>query len=375
MSRRHSIKSMAIKKSKKTEDTPADVLALYKNIENSELTRTERTLHNLADSVANYEAETMRLKEELERTKAKVDALKEKPTNEDARTEKLMSQLRKHVAFESVKAGKDGGHDYIEITTKLLFADIRTGEGARKTERACIGAYALKMWPHSIGHCSAKNLTFAGRDHWATANSTVCLGDWDHDYRNAVAKGDFYTAFEAICMLLKDASLDGSAYTRSHMWRDKRMFHAIGKEATAKKGDYVMAVEPEYDGLYVLGCVGIYAADERDSGLCRVTFKNAGGRTNWDWWLPNTMLVKIPPEMHSAAPVYKIDGQKTLEATAKAMAELDAAPEGTTQEYLEVLSDKYGTKAVVKLDLAELMTQVSPVAAKVGPTVLSVNTS
>ncbi len=359
---------MAIKKTKKVNDIPNDILGFFQRIETKELISRKKEMVELDLFESRLKNDLKHCEEQREDLTAHLKELEARKTKEVEMSERLLERLGKHVSFESVKVAGSGSSERIEITTKLLFSKIRLSEGERKTERTCLGAYKIQMFPSNPGRVKASNLTYSGRSHWATNEDVVCLGDWSEDYRNAISRNDFYTAFEAICMLLTDATLDGSAYIRSHVWKQKRMLQIQNTETSANRGDPVMAIEREWDGLEFLGCVGVYRSDEEETGLCHVQFRRVGDRRNWDWWLPKTMVIKIPTAMYHAAEKYEITA--SVSEQSKVMEESDTLLDGSTQEDINGLYKKYEVQDN-KIDLAELMKQVPVVEKTIAPSVIS----
>ncbi len=357
---------MAIKKTKKVDDIPNDILGFFQRIESKELISRKNEMVELDLFEDRLKNDLKHCEERKSELTAHLKELESRKTKEVEMTERLLGRLRKHISFDSVKVEGSGSSERIEITTKLLFSKIRLGEGERKSERTCLGAYRIQMFPSNLGRVKAHNLTYSGRSHWATNDDVVCLGDWSDDYRNAISINDFYTAFEAICMLLKDATLDGSAYIRSHVWKEKRMLRSLNTETSANRGDYVMAIEREWDGLEFLGCVGIYQSDEIESGLAMVQFRQVGDRRGWDWWLPVTMLMKIPSGVYNASVKYEI--VESVSKTGKIIEESDSLPDGSTQEDINGLYKKYEFQDN-KIDLAELMKQVPVVEKTIAPVI------
>ncbi len=342
---------MAIKSIKK--ELPKDVLALFLKMESSALNVAKENAAAYERSVKSYEVELARYRENLRKSLEQIELLSKNETGEVKKTEELLGKLRKHIYFDSVTATV-GGTDWIEITTKLLFAKIREKEGSKKEDRTCIGAYKIRLYPSHAGSIQAKNITFGGRGHWATSSDSVCLGDWSKDYERAVVSKDFYSAFEIIVLLLTDGTRDAAAYIRSHNWRDRN--RALMTE-TYKKGDYFIFVEDEYDGLHLRGHVAKYITLDGDSGKMLGEFKKAGGVTHYSWYVPIADTVKISKEMYDAAEVYP-DIKPTKSTHEKTFAALDSLPSGSSQEDADEVISEHGSKVEVRLDLSKLMRDV-----------------
>ncbi len=346
---------------KKTKELPSKVLELFLKLETQELERARGEAASYENTIKSYETEVQNYKNHLKTVQEKVELLSKKETHEVKKTEDLMAKLRKHVCFDSVIAGRVSSSDYIEVTTKLLFSKIREAEGSKKEVRTCIGAYKIRMLPGNQGTVYATNITYISKGHWATSSNIVCLGDWRNDYGRAIESKDFYTAFEIITLLLTDGTRDAAAYMRSHAWRDK---HRTPKSEDAiKKGDYVMALIGHYDGLQILGHVGLHVGVESgDSWRALIQFKKVGGQTFYNWYVRTRDLFRITKELYDACDVYNVE-EKPNTALDITLAKMDALPNGSTQEDADEIIAEHNTRATVRLDLSKLMAKDSAAQA------------
>ncbi len=331
---------------------PKDIVSFFYKLENKKLIESESLLKNHQNNLKHTQEQAKYYENEVEKCTKLVADLRKKETKENDRSSDLLHKLRKHIAFDSIKSGVQGGYDYIDITTKLLFSNIREKEGSRNENRACLGAYKIRITPRNPGAAHAKNLTFQGRDHWATSATGVCLGDWIDDYYNSVTREDFYTSFEAVIHLLTDASLDAAAYMRSHEWRDRREFEPIND---FKKGDKVIFVDEKYDNLVLLGHVGMVHSRHTESSRYDVIFREAGGASEYAWTTRGRSLVSISDDTYNAQKIYEIPDKKTDLIRAEFMGEIDRLPNGSTNEDATEIVKKFSERIRSGVDLIEVV--------------------
>lgn len=255
---------------------------------------------NIDEYTRNLERRWTALEQEnalLTAEKAKWEASKDTVKKDALRFVKM---TRKHTLIESVTVTANT----IQVTTRLLFANIRKEAGSDVKRRTCLGAYriCIPLNPHDT--VSIEALVFSN-DHWSISRNIPCLGDWQIELHNYREKHDFYGVIDMFTRYLRASDDDGSAYLRSHVWRKDRV-----AKASLKKGDYVVVTHPDPTFL------GRVAIVTDVSSIILVTNK-AG--SHWQWSPSN--LRKISKEQYESGDTIAIPKDTRL-------AKVDRLPEG-----------------------------------------------
>lgn len=342
----------------------------FERIYAAELTRWRKQLENdkanlvyeiqtRDTNIKHYEASIVaneaRVKKELE---------KYDPTKTLEIMNEFTRLIEKHKVVESVTVDGDNLH----VTTKPLFAKVREKEGSRVLKRTCLGSFKIIM-PIG-GFPYIQNMSFFktghNRTHWGTQTgsgaASPCLGEYEDEVRRFVRKNNFYSLFDVMHHYLLSASDDGSAYSRSHIWKSERFRvmqnqiitrHAkslpVAKSgALLKKNDKVMIVKgiATNGGSIPTGSIGRVlhvdsSSDEKGSALlqsCHIEFKNfigghdaAGmGKRGHCWTIPASNLAKIPPTLYSKSGIFDFHLTELFE-------KIDALPAGTTSAELDAV--------------------------------------
>lgn len=209
-------------------------------------------LTTLVRSVRDYERRVLSLRHDVENYKRQANSathlwsrkyheLKgitrpEITADEMARAHLIEEALRRHVFIESI--GLDESRELIKIYTRLLFADVRLGEGQRTTARRCIGAYSITLPVRVLGDASrvgyndvkVRNILFTGgQGHWGLRHERTghspCWGEWQDDIMSAIQSGNLYEVADKIILYLRTSG-DSGAYTSSHEYVARR-FHRL----------------------------------------------------------------------------------------------------------------------------------------------------
>ncbi len=150
-----------------------------------------------------------------------------------SKAEMLARQFARHVFIDSVTVTTEE----IIVYTKLLFSDIRTGDGERTTERRCIGAYKIAIATRDINHgrysrrahyrngVRITNMLYVKslNPHWAVSTDTIpCGGEYNEQFSQLWDDKDWYNFIDTYIQFLRFSGDDG-AYTRSHRWIDSRL--------------------------------------------------------------------------------------------------------------------------------------------------------
>lgn len=175
---------------------------------------------------------TVRLKREIIREKVRgyADArhvLREAEAALDAHPaattrdpELIARDLRRHRLCGRVLARR--GTLYIE--TPPLFADIRTGDGERETQRRCIGAFDITLRLSSPSRLTIKQALYnvPTYQHWfVSSGGRACLGDAEEQLLDSLRSPRIGELLDLIYSYLTAASLDGAAYIPSHRWLER----------------------------------------------------------------------------------------------------------------------------------------------------------
>lgn len=243
--------------------------------------------------------------------------------------------LSKHAGIASLCVKEMNGVTYIIIQTPLLFTPIRTKVGARKEKRACIGQYEVRIGVNK-NHVQVFNKTF--KNHWAIRDGNPCKGSYQSDMDYAYTKGDWYALFDVIYHYLHSTD-DGSAYERSHEWRDRRQLSQLIPKAEKKYefGEYAIITSTNTDGKNILGHVGRVLGHNSEELMCLEFRVPIGGHTGPQgkgrdlhcWNIGDFPSEKITEAQYLAQEVYTSSGVDISEETFTA---IDALPDGSTQE-------------------------------------------
>lgn len=242
-------------KTKKAEIPPAHIDPLFVNwfasASNDELGRIEHQLmqygtrsEQIRRQVRDYVQQIRQLKDgisqlESERAGIDIDAYKE--------TAKQLAERIKRLPFVEKVYVRNGE---LKVKTRLIFTNIRTGDGERTTKRKCIGAFLIKLNIGQHFHIQVQNLMMRqGRyHHWAISNQDPCLGDWQDEFRNASHRKDLYRVIE-LCYHYLRSTDDGGAYTSSHRWIAGASV-SVGARPV-RKGGYVIMIDDYHDDFTI----------------------------------------------------------------------------------------------------------------------------
>lgn len=150
------------------------------------------------------------------------------------RAETLARQFARHMFIDTVTVTADE----IIVYTKLLFSDIRLGDGIRELERRCIGAFKISIARRNIPRgryarhahyrygVKIDNLLYvnASNPHWAvdSGEHVPCGGEYNEQLEQLWDDKDWYNFIDLYIQFLRFSGDDG-AYTRSHRWINARM--------------------------------------------------------------------------------------------------------------------------------------------------------
>ncbi len=387
----------------KTFEVPVGMLGALSSITLAPLLRVRDEIQRADNYVTDYTNDIARFEREIEGRKRNIEQVKEaKEQNiieekklakvEPLKTEEINEKaahavraLAKHVGVVNVTDYDKNGT--IKVETPLLFTDIREESGSKKTVRACIGAFDVYINVRA-GHQRIKvtNRIFTpldrGYGHWAIKNDAPCLGEWQNEITPALARGDYYGAFDLMYHYLREADNDSAAYHRSHTWRDTYRRAHTGTPIAYDIGTYVIAVQ-EYDGnRSIIGRVGKIIGCETTGSVCVRFRMNVDGGNNSHscddgdcefsdededgencllregsgtntWYIPasDAYLIVIPIELYNRRKSYTLAPSKVRDAVKI----LDKMKDGTTyDDAMAKLND--GTDKTVTI-LAELEKQ------------------
>lgn len=135
--------------------------------------------------------------------------------------QRLAQQLMNHAFVEKVTI--DSG--LLTIFTRLLFSDIRRGDGLREKARRCIGAFQIEMPIEGSGKIKVQNLLYtkARYPHWAVKRQDgACLGEYYDDVWMKVNDKQLYELVDTMIDFLRSSG-DEAAYILAHHWINDRI--------------------------------------------------------------------------------------------------------------------------------------------------------
>lgn len=303
-----------------------------------ERARAESHLGDLRERMRMYLADVQNLENEIKATEKAVEKLKQDEVTglpkRIAASEEAYAQLMRHSAVESIEVSGSN----LLIKTKLLFTDIRTSEGSRKTRRSCIGAFEVKIAPGQL-RVGVVNQLFT--DHWAIRSGVPCLGEYSEDIETSIATQRWYQFFDTLYHFLRNAADDAAAYSSSHVWRQHNrkkstLGYFVEPERPPKKfaaGDTVICLEDTYESAEGLeGLTARVLDGGRNPEEQHVEFRRAmRGHSNCDgedghcWVIPTSYLAPITTAEYEAAEVYDPSFKK-----GRVIDQIDALPDGST---------------------------------------------
>lgn len=302
-----------------------DALAYYRNEIRYRTREIENLKQNIIRQTANAESQENLIKS-LEKTIDHSEDL--------VKAQALYDSLMAYTWVESVEAA-DG---YVKVITKLIFTDIRTEAGSKENKRTCLGSFEIQFNLSQHGW-KIINRTFPGTyDTWSVDNHNPCLGEWQRDVVRLHDKKDWAALIDLFYHYIRAADTDGSAYMRSHAWRDSR---SIGNVEKLPVGTYVVIIA-DYNDVSLVGVMG--KITNLDGNMARVDFKETVESLDGDGefveeydslWLSMNILIPI-----TKAEYDKGEAVKHVNALRGVFEKLDALKDGSTQTDAEKIIKK-----------------------------------
>lgn len=174
----------------------------------------------------------------------------------------IKEQLSKLSFIESLRV-RNG---VLLAKTRLIFTDIRNGDGSRDTTRTCLGAFEIVL-RFSPTRLRVHNLLFTRNNygHWSISGGRPCLGDWNEDISRLYEKRDIYGLLNTLFHYLRSTE-DGGAYMRSHEWKEQRQESL--KQPAYRRGSHVIATQEYRDMVKIpAGAYGVILAAFRDGSI------------------------------------------------------------------------------------------------------------
>lgn len=352
---------MKLKSHKEREVIPFDpaFIPMLERQMNSEFYETERKVAEWKAAEENYYREAGKYMQQRIRGETRLKDLKFRREAEKEKVEEnakeLFERLARHAGVLSLKISGDSAQPCIDILTPLLFTDIRLEEGARKTKRACIGQFQIQIDPLRF-NLRVYNKAF-DCEHWAIRSGVPCQGSYSKDLSHAFTRKDWYSMFDIIFHYLHSTD-DGSAYTTSNAWRDRRNLSSLlgRKSKEWAVGDHVIVTAVNADGKALLGYTGkVLYTSQRGLG---VEFQKSMGGHKGDagsgknehcWNVPKSSCEKITKEQHEAKEVYSSTGEDLQK---NVLEKIDGLPDGSTiEEAKSIARDFYQDRLSIEFGI------------------------
>jgi hypothetical protein len=159
--------------------------------------------------------------------------------------------------------------------------------------------------------------------------------------------------FDMFYHFLLNAADDGSAYMRSHTWRDRRNLSKFESEVDQKieVGSFVLNYASNSDGKNLKGFVGKVIATGESNTIVEWRREmgghegqGRGGKNGHCWNVPKAHLLVISEELYSKQETYSLSGESASE---EMLDTLDELPDGTTPKQMEAIIKKNYKKIIM----------------------------
>lgn len=327
---------------------PKDSLKSLMDFQGATITRKEATVENLKGDIyrlredaRRYRAEAHSMSVTLKDIIAKLKSLKadRDPEKEKEKSLDIWSSLWRHSMVEKVNLRGAA----VDITTKLLFQDIRKEAGSELKRRVCLGSFLI-TFSLDITRVYIRNLTFpSARDTWAISGYVPCMGEWQDDFMRAFREKDYMAVIDLCFHFIRAADTDGGAYMRSHEWA-KENRTLVKKDDEYDVGEYIVCtgkVDREYDTLM---CVGKVSSPGNALVRPRVDFKalSTGVVNRYSLVVEPELCMKITKEQYDSCNVMeKLPERKKATVTNETLLKkVDKLENGSTHADVMALVEK-----------------------------------